>query len=227
MAAAAEYHSAMQREESLVSIESVAEIQEGRLLRLLAQDPMLQNWILPPDGTDGSRRLFETQLADLTARDPAVRGDVDLLVVRPGHADEASAVQFKCVKVDSDTFQTGLPNRVGEISKLARQANLLVTVGFHRVSASVLVLVDSRGIPGFNPWFGSAPISVIQAVDSAVATAGFHPAVWVESIEICQPFNEDFRHKGTTSGRRLRHGSVQLQSADVTTNVRRLVEGAA
>ena len=199
-----------------MNAESVAAIPEGRLLRILYGDPMCRGWILPSGIDVDHRALFDTPLSALVNNEAAVQGDIDLLVVQAGRAHESIALQFKRVKVDGDTFATGLANKLHEIRKLAKQTNLLVKHGFHRVYATVLVLVDSRDIGGVNPWLNSTPGSVIQAVNAGIGSAGFDPAIWVESVEICQPFDVDFRERGSSGGRMLQVGCARAQPDNLT-----------
>ena len=210
-----------------MSIASVADIPESALLQMLHEDPMCRAWILPPDYTQPHYRFFDVRLPSLIERQPPLQGDIDLLIVPSNNATESLAYQFKRVKVNGATFLTGQPNKLQEIRKLARQANLLVPLGFHRVYATILLLVDSRTIGGPSPWLNFAPPAIESAIRAEVIGAGFDPSVGVTIIEICQPIEKDFRLAGGSATRILQHGTPLRQLPEVTSAMQRLVTSAA
>jgi hypothetical protein len=209
-----------------VNSESVAEIPEGRLLPLLYHDRIAHSWIVPPYPGPVPAPVFETPLAGLIERTPPLRGDVDLLVIPVDSPHQATALQFKRVKVGSSSYTAGIANKLPEIAKLARQANHLVPLGFYRVCATVLILVDSRETPAANPWMKSTPPAVIEAVNAQVLAARFDVSVRVQVIEICQPLDVDFRWSGMSGGRVFQAGSTRTQPKELTRSVYRLIHGS-
>lgn len=209
-----------------MTIPSLAEIPESELLRTLHGNTMCRAWLLPPGYQKSYYPFFDVPLPSLFERMPPQRGDIDLLIVPSGNPEEGLAYQFKRVKVTETTYFTERPNKLREIRKLAKQANLLAAIGFHEVRATILVLVDSRLIGGPNPWLKFAPPAVAEAVVGEVAKAGFDPAVSVTTIEICQPIDKDFRLAGSGSVRTLQSGAPSPQAPEVTAALLKMVASA-
>lgn len=198
---------------------SVAEIPEEKLVRELFSDPMCRPWIVPGDLEIDHRAAFSVPLGSLVNSWPPPEGDVDLLLARPSLPEYATAIQLKRVKVAYQAYQQGRANKLRKIPRLAEQANLLVRLGFHRVCAVILVLVDSRGVGGPNPFFNTTPPEVVRQVRDEYTAAGFDQLISVAQVEICQPFDRDYRQRGSTGGTLLQPGTRQLQPRDLTTAV--------
>ena len=205
---------------------SVADIPEEELVRELFSDPMCQAWIAPGDLELDHRAAFSVSLRSLVTTSPQPEGDVDLLLARPSLPERATAIQLKRVKIAHQSYREGRANKLKKIPRLAQQTNLLVDLGFHRVCAVILVVVDSRALGGPNPFFNTTPPAVVRQLRDEYAAAGFHELVSVAQVEICQPFDRDYRHTGSTGGKLLQPGGRQLQPPDLSDAVARVLTSA-
>jgi hypothetical protein len=122
---------------------SIADIEEGRLVRLLRNNQIMWDSItniaglpedpivhleLPLDGAPGS-----------------AKGDIDILLYPRYWPSSAAAIQAKRIKVKGDAFRPGgSPNGLQGYRQGARQANILAEMGFSLVYLYLFVLVDSR-----------------------------------------------------------------------------------
>lgn len=194
---------------------SLAEIPEAELARLLYDDLMFREKILPHDCGE-HWAMFEVEYAELLKEPRTQGGEIDLIVIPTQSAPLAIAIEFKRVKVTASTFRTGQANKLQEIPKLANQANRLVELGFHRVCASIFVLVDARGTEGDYRWFLESPEEVRSGIRDLVAESGFSRAVNVDLLEIRQPFDVDFRLRGSTTRTALQEGENQAQAPGLT-----------
>lgn len=198
--------------------QSIIDIPESGLVKLLYDDPMFRRKLLPFDCGEHWRWL-EVPLSRVTSCHPPLKGDVDLLVIPTVTIPDGIAIQLKRIKVGSATFSTGLANKVHEIRKLAQQTNRLVEIGFHWVRASILLVVDSRESGSPDPWLEQAPLAVESDVNLKIASSGFHSAVCVEVLQICQPFDADFRLRGSTSRRLIQPGRSQPQREEISRSI--------
>ena len=206
---------------------SVAQIPEEELLKILMADPMCRAWILPLDLRTDFTPLFRVPLDRFKTESRRPEGDIDLLIVQGQAAEHAIAMQFKRVKVGAASFQTGLATKTRQIGKLATQSNILVELGFHRVVAVIVVLVDSRLVSGPNPYLKTTPRDVIREIHSQISEAPFQGLVCVETVEICQPLDKDFRLTGSSGGWQAQQGGSQVQPRELTDAIAKLLKDAA
>jgi hypothetical protein len=182
-----------------MEIRSVTDIHEAELCRWLFSDPTVsaplcrELELAPP-----SLAAFSVPTARIVpnAEGP---GDIDVLVSTSPHHKNALAIEVKRVKIDADTFHTGMPGKLQDLRRGVQQASLLGRLQFSRAMLLVVVVTDGRERHRLNFAFrgpevpmlrkaieefpdrkrlaanvGLAFIELTQPVDKAIADAGSH-----------------------------------------------------
>jgi hypothetical protein len=193
--------------------ESLAAIPEKKLVRRLLADDHWRNRILRLHGIpDGVHYFPEVELKGLNAH-----GDIDILAVDPTTPHLATAVQVKRVRVSEKSFvEDGKPNKLREISKLNRQASLLVQLGFWQVFAFVFIVVDSRIRNAGQYRFDGLTTALRAIVDQGITTAGLDARAGCIVYEITQPMEDHPLGTGTFFGRIVRMRTCSPQNSNVT-----------
>lgn len=193
--------------------ESLAEIPEVDLVRLLLSDSHWRERILRLDGIpDGVKYFSEVELDGLDAK-----GDVDILAVNPLTPHLATAVQVKRVRVSEKSFaKDGKPNKLNEISKLNRQASLLVELGFWQVFAFVFVVVDSRVRNVGQYAFDGLTSELRTKIEQGISTEGLNARAGCIVYEFTQPMEVHPLNTGTFFSRIVRMPTCATQSPTVT-----------
>jgi hypothetical protein len=193
--------------------ESLAAIPEGDLVRRLLSDSHWRERILRLHGIpDGVKYFPEVELDGLGAE-----GDVDILAVDPTTPHLATAVQVKRVRVSEKSFaKDGKPNKLNEISKLNRQASLLVELGFWQVFAFVFVVVDSRIRNVGQYAFDGLTSELRTKIEQGISTEGLDARAGCIVYEFTQPMEDHPLNTGTFWGHIVRMPTCALQSPAVT-----------
>jgi hypothetical protein len=202
---------------------SLAEIPEHDLVPLILRHSALRGMVLAAAGAHGADKMyFRVPAAALSGHADEV-GDVDALVYTSGAAQLAAAYEFKRVKIMPHTFETVMPNKLGEFSKAVHQANSLARIGFSRVVLAILLVTDGRERSEFNFAFRGATTELLRRVDSAFDLSELHPDVGVFRIEIVQPMDKDVTLAGGISGKAFRIPTLRNQPIDLTNRIERYV----
>lgn len=205
---------------SALTQRSLAEIPEGELVQFLLADSHWRQRIVGLHGIpDEARHYPEVQLASL-----GKKGDIDILLVAPGHAEFATAIQVKRVKVSSMTFASGKPNRLDALKELKRQTNLLVDLGFAQVFCFVIVVVDSRIQNGCAYRFDGLTPVLRRIIENSLSTEGLAKRVGLVHFEIDQPMDDAPLSTGTFFAKALRMPEIAVQPQPLTTWVTQIVE---
>lgn len=192
---------------------SIADLHEKELVQRVLTDPANRSTMFNIEGmaTPESRILREVDLRPLGAR-----GDIDVLVIPPAGAKQATAVQVKRFKVGLDAIRTGQPNGLKEFTKGVRQANLLARLGFGHVYLWVFVVIDTREQNAGRLTYDGADAAMRSKIDNAVFTGKLDPRIGVMKFEWTQPMDRAPLTFGT-SGASLHRLAIQApQSGDVT-----------
>lgn len=199
---------------------SLANIPEGELVHFLLEDSHWRQRLVGLYGIPGDARHYpEVQLDSL-----GMQGDIDILLVAPGHPEFATAIQVKRVKVTNATFVSGKPNKLGELEKLKRQTNLLVDLGFAQVFCFVVVVVDSRIQNGGTYRFDGLTPELRKTIEDSLSTEGLDKRVGLVHYEIVQPMDDIPLSTGTFFAKALRMPEVAPQPRPITTWVAQVVE---
>jgi hypothetical protein len=196
-----------------MTYESLAEIPEGDLVRRLLSDSHWRDRILRLHGIpDGVEYFREVQLTGLGAE-----GDIDILAVNPLSPNLATAIQVKRVRVSDKSFaQGGKPNKLNEISKLNRQASLLVELGFWQVFAFVFVVIDSRiRNLGRYAFDGLTPELRVK-IEQGISAEGLDARAGFIVYEFTQPMEDHPLSTGSFFGQIMRMPTCAPQSLAVT-----------
>jgi len=200
--------------------QSIATMAEADTVRELAGSAFHRLWALNVDGIPSDGEAYcSVALAGLRK----AKGDIDILVVPPGRAHEACAVQVKKIKVDSDGLRTGRPNNMGSLKKGVQQTNLLVGLGFHRVYLFVLVVADAREQNAGRVGYDGLSAELDRLIRQWIRPEGLAPRAGLFHLEMVQTLERGGPlESGTSSVRLIQPGGPVTQSADVTEWVRQV-----
>ncbi len=202
--------------------DSIGSIDEPELIRHLLHDwhwgaPVLQAFGLAPGATNKP----ELMLWDFGRTD-----DLDLLSASSARPQEATAVQFKVAKVSADTYFTLMPNKLHELRKLYRQTNPLIQLGFHRVFACLVVLIDARRTPADQTLFGGLTEALLPELHSRISPEGLHPQAGFVRVDLVQESGSAPLTSGEIACQTLRYPTAQPQTQRVTQWVARQLSAA-
>ena len=192
--------------------ESLADIAEGDLVQRLLADQHWRSRLLGLHGIPKNARDYPEVLHDDLGR----KGDIDILVVDPAQPQFATCVQIKRIKVSARTFQNGKPNKLAEITKLHKQSNCLVELGFWQVLSYALVVVDSRKNNQGEYRYDGLTSGLRSKIDESLTANGLHQNAGFVRFDFVQPIDDFPLGAGTFSSRVLRSATVQQQPASIT-----------
>ncbi len=202
---------------------SVGDVSESALVKEILHHSTLRSMAFRAVGASLDTRFWlEVPYHDLGIDGD---GDVDALFVRPEQPQHSTAVEFKRVKVTSDTFSTRAPNKLTGLSKGVRQANRLAEAGFRRAMLGILVVTDGRERTDFNFVFRGADIELLKIIDAALPDENLHADVGVFRLEIVQPLDRPFTLSGGITGKLVRSGALREQPEQLTGAIERLIGG--
>lgn len=199
---------------------SLAEIPEGELVRFLLADPHWRQRLVGLHGIP-SDAVHYTEVP-LTAL--GKKGDIDILLVGPGHSEFATAIQVKRIKVSTMTFACGKPNKLDALEELKKQTNLLVDLGFAQVFCFAIVVVDSRVRNGSAYRFDGLTRELRRTIDNALSTEGLASRAGLVRYEIVQPLDFPPLTTGTFFSNALRMPEIAAQPQAITAWVTQIVQ---
>lgn len=165
--------------------ESLAEITEDDLVERLMADPDWRARLVGVHGIPSNATVHLRVPLDGLPNKP--KGDIDILLVPPESPECSTAIQVKRVKVSEVSFGTGMPSKLKEISKLKRQANALVHIGFAQVYCFVLVVIDSRHRNIGRASYEGITAELRKLIDDSISTSDLERSVGLIRHEIAQP----------------------------------------
>jgi len=165
--------------------ESLVDISEGDLLKLLLGDPTrrffdYEGFPRDPVFKDG---------VDLAGVPGGFVGDVDVLGCNLTQPDLAVAIQAKRIKFDAWDIERGSPKKLQELKKAYKQANRDAQIGFSLVYLYVFVVVDSREQNRGNTTYAGISTKLRALVDRAISLSELHDRVGLIQIELAQPMD--------------------------------------
>lgn len=192
--------------------DSVADAEEIELVRHLIRDwhwgePIVRMFGAPED----AKYVPEVPLSSF-----GKKGDIDLLCASKSQPQSAIAVQFKVAKIRSRTYESLQPNKLQELQKLIRQTNLLVDLGFSRVFACLVVLIDSRATPEGQVVVGGLTEDLRSALDARISLEGLHERAGFLQIHLVQVPEAAPLTTGEISVQMVRGASCIQQAASLT-----------
>ena len=194
--------------------QSLANIHEPDLVARLLRDPHWRSRIIGLHGIPSDVLALPTVTLDGFPGAP--EGDIDALLIPPNTPSEAIGVQIKRIKVQDDTFRTEAPNKLHELAKGTRQANLLAQLGFCQVFYFVFIVVDSRLQNGGRRSYEGLTSNLRAKLDAAVSVDGLDTRVGLAQFEFVQPLDDEPLGAGTFRGRLIRRAVPAIQPTHVT-----------
>ncbi len=204
------------------SSDSVADANEIELVRHLIQDwhwgePVIRMFGAPKD----AKYVPEIQLSELGRE-----GDIDLLCASKSEPQSAVAVQFKIAKIRETTYQSLRPNKLDELPKLIQQTNMLVELGFSRVFACLVVLIDSRVTPGEQIVVGGLTEELRSALDARISLRDLHERAGFLQTHLVQAPDSAPLTTGEISSHMVRVATAGRQTDSLTNWVERRASAA-
>ena len=193
---------------------SITTIPEPDLVRRLMNDPRWREELINIHGIpDGVDYHLEVPLDGLPGNP---KGDINVLLYRPGDPQDATAIQIKRIKVYHDAFTTGLPNKIGDFQKGVRQANLLAKLGFARIYLYVFIVVDSRSqnIDEFS--FKGLSAELYSKINSEISPSSLDSRVGLIKFDFTQPMDYEPLTTGVYGGSIVRIAVSAEQPKKVT-----------
>ena len=192
--------------------DSLGHADEPELVRHLLRDWHWGDPVLSAVGVlPGSVTRPEVMLSDFGRDD-----DLDLLSARVGTPHEATAVQFKLAKVSESTYYTLMPNKLKELPKLFRQTNALIDLGFHRVVACLIILIDARKTPDGQFVVGGLTETLRPVIDARITLKGLHKAAGLVRVDLVQDADAAPLTSGEISCNTIRSAITRRQALQVT-----------
>jgi hypothetical protein len=199
--------------------DSVADVNEIELVRHLIQDwhwgePVIRMFSTPKD----AKYIPEIQLSEL-----GKKGDIDLLCASISQPQNAIAVQFKVAKIRQRTYQSLKPNKLEELHKLFQQTNILVELGFSRVFACLVILIDGRVTPEGQMVVGGLTEDLRSSLDARISLEGLHERAGFLQTHLIQLPHSAPLTTGEISSHMVREATSSLQMASLTNWVKQHV----
>lgn len=204
---------------------SLAEIPEDRLVGLLLSDQHWRSRVIRIHGFPDNPCIAQRVL--LNDAPGGVMGDVDILLCEAQKPRHAIAIEAKRVKVGSNAFVSGTPNKLHEYEKAVQQANKLAKLGFWQVYLFVFVAVDSREQNKGANTFAGMTQELEYAIESVVTTNNLHDRVGLIKFDFTQPMDHPPLGPGSYGARVVRLARVAHQPQDLTNWVEKAMSANA
>lgn len=202
--------------------QSIADICEQDLVARLVRDPHWRERITNIHGMPENPNVYTEEPLEGIAE--SVSGDVDLLLVEKSAPENATAIQIKRIKVGENAFHTGKPNKLSDIEKGVRQANLLDSVGFFQVYLYLFIVVDSRVRNiGEYSYKGLTP-ELQSTLRAEINVSRLHSNIGMIEFEFTQPMDSAPLGVGAYGGSLKRLATPRSQASDVTAWVKGVIE---
>lgn len=138
------------------------------------------------------RGVLDKQMVPLQTAPCGFKGDVDVVLIGPGHPEEAVAYEVKRLKFGMSALCSGgRPNKIHEFDKAVQQANRLADVGFSRVYLYVITVVDAREQNAGKHTYQGLSSELKSLVASVVTTHGLNARVGLCDLEFTQPMDDE------------------------------------
>lgn len=193
---------------------SLANIPESELITKLLSNIQWRHRIIGIEGIPSN--VLALPNISLNGLPNTPSGDIDILLVPPGLASQSIAVQVKRIKVQDDTFRTESPNKLQEIPKGIRQANLLAQIGFAQVYYFVFVVVDSRLRNGGHITYEGLTSTLRSKLDEVISVNGLEPRVGLMHFDFIQPIDDEPLGAGSYRARLKRLATSAIQPQHIT-----------
>ncbi len=204
---------------------SIAAISEASLIDLLIRDRHWRSRVLGIQGIHSDSTPFQS--VPLSGLPGKPRGDVDILLVVPGRPDLATAIQVKRIKAGAAAIRTGRPNKLYELKKGVRQANVLARIGFLQVYLYVFVVVDGREQNAGRISYDGLSPELRSLIGQVISPSGLDQRAGLIHYEFVQPMDDEPLGIGTYGGHLVRLAESMAQPPEVTTWVAQLTTAGA
>lgn len=209
-----------------MAAEAIIDVPEEALVRFMFdRRPEFDNIVIPPQCPGRVIARLCVRPTDLNLPVESF-GDIDVLLVPEELPHQCRAVQYKRIKIKPDSFRSGVPNKLAQLSKASRQANALVLVGFAYVWLNILVVTDSREHNrGENSFTGATP-SLLRQVTTRAQNMKLDSAVGLEIIELAQPMDKPVTECHSAGGNMIRPALRQSQPPALTAAIKQLLSAS-
>ena len=204
-----------------VESRSVTDIPEAELCRWLFSDPTVSAPLCRDLELAPSTLAAFSVPTNCIVPNVEGPGDIDVLLSTSPHHENALAIEVKRVKVDVDTFHTGMPGKLQDLRRGVQQANLLGRLQFSRAMLLVVVVTDGRERHGLNFAFRGPEVPMLRkAIDEFPDRKRLAANIGLAFIELTQPVDKAIADAGSIGIRVDLRPTLAAQSEAVTAAVR-------
>jgi hypothetical protein len=194
--------------------DSIANMPEDELVERLLSDPLWSSDFFQFAGMP--EKMVNRQRVLLDTIPGNYEGDIDILRCNPDHPERAVAYQVKRIKFGLSQVRHGVPSKLNEFRKVARQANLLARIGFWQVYVYVLVVADTREQNFGKVTYAGIPAKLKSLVDSAISLDLLDRKVGLGILDFTQPMDYGPLTVGTHGLHVQRFAIPSVQSQELT-----------
>lgn len=159
---------------------SITEVPEHDLVAMLLRDVYYRNTYLNIHGLRADDAVIWKDIPLRKFR-KSVPGDVDILIVPNGAAEQSTAIQVKRYKLKIESDDADYSRQIGWMADLfsggVRQANENAELGFSQVYLWIAVLIDSRVRNAGRYTYDGADSRLRSAIENTISTARLAPCV--------------------------------------------------
>lgn len=169
--------------------QSITEVKEHDFVGMFLRDLYYRNAYLNIKGFEADDAVIWKDIPLRKFR-KNVPGDVDILIVPNGRAEQSTAIQVKRYKIKIESDDADYSRQVGWMADLfdegVRQANENAELGFSQVYLWIAVLIDSRVRNAGRYTYDGADSRLRSAIRNTISTAKLHPRVGLIHNEFVQ-----------------------------------------
>jgi hypothetical protein len=159
------------------------------------------------------------QKVDLADAPGGRKGDIDVLLCPLNDPEQSVAIEVKRIKFGAGAIITGQPNKLTELKKDIRQANLLAKIGFSQVYFYIFVVVDTRQLNlGKDNSYAGLSVELKSKLELVLSfvPAELHPRVGLYRTKYGQTKDSAPLGEGTFYGHLVRRAQVVSQPPELT-----------
>jgi len=163
-----------------------------------------------------SKVVFEVKHPLVSPREP----DIDVMIYKESEPHKTIAIQVKRVKVEAVSQKKDKVNKIEDIKKGIKQANITKDLGFYKVYLMILAEVDGRERKEYNFLSrGMTPQTFTQLYEIATFEK-LYREIGIIIVEIVQPVDKDITQAGAIGVCLLRDAKPEEQKEKLTNKIK-------
>jgi len=197
---------------------SISDVYEDEAIDHVLNDALDRDLILNIKGIDSAGATLRN--VPLRKSRGQSTGDVDILVIPPGAAEQSTAIQVKRFPVKVDEKGRLADRRETRFEELfnrgAEQANYVARLGFFQVYLWVFVLIDTRAANDGRYTYNGASSALHARIDYAISLRLLDPRVGLMKFEWVQPMDRPPFDLSAGGGHLVHLATSATQPAELT-----------